>query len=141
MTVLIKKYEGKSLSPYLCPKGVPTIGYGITVYPDGRKVSMDDEPITEDYAEALLNDYCIREVYPVFTKIPYPLSSGQRQALSSLIYNWNLSSFLKSKLYKAICDKNWSEVCRQWDYGFKNNLNGLYKRRTEELYMFMRDIA
>jgi GH24 family phage-related lysozyme (muramidase) len=37
MTVLIKKYEGKSLSPYLCPKGVPTIGYGITVYPDGRK--------------------------------------------------------------------------------------------------------
>lgn len=140
MTILIKKHEGFSEYPYLCPNGIPTIGYGITVYPDGRKVSMNDKPITEEYAEALLNDYCIRYVYPVFNKIPYLLTENQRQALSSLIYNWNMKGFLKSKLYKAICEKNYAEICKQWDYGFKNNLKGLFKRRTEELYLFMKDI-
>lgn len=140
MTILIKKYEGFRENPYLCPKGIPTIGYGITAYPDGKKVSMDDKPITEEYAEALLNDYCIRYVYPVFKKIPYLLTENQRQALSSLIYNWNISGFLKSKLYKAICEKNYSEICKQWDFGFKNNIKGLFKRRTEELYLFMKDI-
>jgi lysozyme len=140
MSRLIKKHEGFSSSPYLCPKGVWTIGYGITVYPDGRKVSQNDEPITEIYAEALLNDYLIREVYPVFSKIPLRLTENQKDALASLIYNWNAKGFLNSKLYKAICKKDWANVCREWDYGFKNNLDGLFKRRTEELCLFMQDI-
>lgn len=140
MSRLIKKHEGFSSSPYLCPKGVWTIGYGITIYPDGRKVSQNDEPITELYAEALLNDYLIREVYPVFSKIPLKLTENQKDALSSLIYNWNAKGFLNSKLYKAICNKDWANVCREWDYGFKNNLDGLFKRRTEELWLFMQDI-
>lgn len=140
MTRLIKKYEGFSASPYLCPKGKWTIGYGITIYPDGRKVSQNDEPITELYAEALLNDYLIREVYPVFCKIPFRLTENQKDALSSLIYNWNAKGFLNSKLYKAICKKDWENVCREWDYGFKNKLDGLFKRRTEELCLFIRDI-
>jgi len=25
---LVKKYEGFSATPYLCPAGVPTVGYG-----------------------------------------------------------------------------------------------------------------
>ena len=140
MSRLIKKHEGFSSSPYLCPKGVWTIGYGITIYPDGRKVSQNDEPITELYAEALLNDYLIREVYPVFSKIPLRLTENQKDALASLIYNWNAKGFLNSKLYKAICKKDWANVCREWDYGFKNNLDGLFKRRTEELCLFMQDI-
>ena len=40
MNWLIKKYEGYSSKPYLCPAGVATIGYGTTVYPNGKKVSM-----------------------------------------------------------------------------------------------------
>lgn len=140
MSRLIKKHEGFSESPYLCPKGVWTIGYGITIYPDGRKVSQNDEPITELYAEALLNDYLIREVYPVFSKIPLKLTENQKDSLASLIYNWNAKGFLNSKLYKAICNKDWANVCREWDYGFKNNLDGLFKRRTEELWLFMQDI-
>ena len=59
---LIKKYEGFSSKPYLCPAGVATIGYGTTRYPDGTKVSMVDEPITEEQATAYLNSYVINTI-------------------------------------------------------------------------------
>lgn len=140
MITLIVKHEGFSLLPYLCPNNIPTIGYGTTIYPDGRRVSLSDEPITKEYAEILLNDYCIREVYPVFDKIPFDLTLDQKRAISSLVYNWNAEGFLNSKLYRAICKKDWANVYREWDYGFKNNFNGLFKRRAEEVHYFMKDI-
>lgn len=138
-TGLTKKHEGLRTQAYLCPKGVWTIGYGTTHYPDGRPVREGDI-ITKEYAEALMNDYCIKEVYPVFGKIPFPLTSRQKEAITSLVYNWNIKGFLKSKLYGAICVKDWGRVCREWDYGFKNNLLGLYKRRVEELNYFLWDL-
>ena len=136
---MIKKHEGLELQAYICPKKVWTIGYGITHYPDGRPV-REGEVITREYAEALLNDYCVREVYPVFGKIPFPLTSRQKEAIASLVYNWNMKDFLQSKLYGAICSKDWEKVCKEWDYGFKNNLLGLYKRRVEELNYFLWDL-
>ena len=137
---LIKKYEGLRLQAYKCPMGIWTIGYGNTSYPDGRPVAEGDI-ITKEYAEALLTDYLIKNVYPVFGKFPFKLTEGQKDAISSLVYNWNMGGFLKSKLYQAICAKNWAEVCREWDFGFKNGLLGLFKRRTEELALFMRDVG
>ena len=139
MTDLIKKYEGLHLQAYKCPAGVWTIGYGNTAHPDGTPVKQGDI-ITEVQAEAYLNDYLIKNVHPVFAKIPFTLTMWQKEALSSLIYNWNAAGFLKSKLYKAICEKNWAEVMRQWDFGLKNGLTGLVKRRAEELALFMRDV-
>ena len=139
MTDLIKKYEGLSLQAYKCPAGVWTIGYGNTTHPDGTPVKQGDT-ISEVQAEAYLNDYLIKNVYPVFAKIPFTLTMWQKEALASLIYNWNAARFLKSKLYKAICEKNWAEVMRQWNFGLKNGLTGLVKRRAEELAMFMRDV-
>ncbi len=136
---LIKKYEGLRTESYRCPAGVWTIGYGLTVWPDGRKVAAG-EHITEEHAEALLNDYLIREVYPVFGQFPYRLSEGQKSAVASLVYNWNAAVFLRSKLFRALCRRDWATACREWDFGFKNGLDGLYKRRTEELALFMRDI-
>ncbi len=41
---LIKSFEGFSSKPYLCPAKIPTIGYGATFYPDGKKVTMKDSP-------------------------------------------------------------------------------------------------
>ena len=51
---LIKRYEGFRAKPYLCPAGVPTIGYGVTVYPDGTKVTLQDPPITQAKAPAIM---------------------------------------------------------------------------------------
>ena len=42
--------EGLKLKPYLCSAGVPTIGIGSTIYPDGTRVTMLDKEITEEQA-------------------------------------------------------------------------------------------
>jgi len=51
---LIRRWEGCYLRPYLCPAGVPTIGYGATYYEDGTRVALTDDPISKERAEALL---------------------------------------------------------------------------------------
>ena len=139
MCEIIKRYEGFRPQAYKCPAGVWTIGYGTTVYPDGTPVKKGDQ-ITQERAEAYLNDYLIKNVRPLFDKIPYTLTQNQEDAICSLVYNIGKGAFLKSKLFAAIVARNFPEICRQWDFGFKQNLKGLFKRRTEELYLFMKDI-
>jgi lysozyme len=47
---LVKQFEGFRATPYRCPAGVPTIGYGHT-----EGVSLADPPITRKAAAALLD--------------------------------------------------------------------------------------
>jgi lysozyme len=139
---LIRKYEGCKLKAYPDPAtgGLPiTIGYGSTKKADGTNFALGDE-ITQGMAEALLCDYIQKNIVPVFDKIPYKLTEDQKCAIASLCYNVGVPSFLRSKLFTAICKKDYAEVCRQWDYGFKQNLKGLFKRRVEELHYFIKDI-
>lgn len=92
MKMLNKKFladqEGLSLTPYRCNRGVATIGIGTTVYPDGRKVSIDDKPITVEQAYDYLEDYLERVVYPdIQTHIKTELNQNQFDALCSFLYN------------------------------------------------------
>jgi lysozyme len=48
---LCRRFEGLFLQPYLCPAGVPSIGYGTTHYADGRAVTLKDPAITKAQAE------------------------------------------------------------------------------------------
>ena len=57
---IIKRWEGFRPKPYLCPAGIPTIGYGTTVYPNGRKVTLQDKAITEQVADQYLRIYIQR---------------------------------------------------------------------------------
>jgi len=49
---LCRQFEGYRAKPYLCPAGIPTIGYGSTYYADGRKVTWEDPPMDEPTARA-----------------------------------------------------------------------------------------
>lgn len=51
---LCRRFEGLRLKPYMCPAGIPTIGYGSTRYADGKAVTLRDAPITAAQAEELL---------------------------------------------------------------------------------------
>lgn len=137
---LIKKYESFSSKPYLCPAHIPTIGYGCTVYPDGRKVTMNDEPITKEKAEALLLDYVINKILPNIRDLD--LTDNQQAALCSLIYNVGFGAFAKSKCYKAIKEQDWGTAYKEWTWitGGGKVLNGLIKRREEERFLFFMDI-
>ena len=136
---LIKKYEGLSLKAYKCSAGVVTIGYGTTVYPDGKPVKMGDV-VTKEKAEALLLDYVINKILPNI--IDLNLTERQEAALCSLIYNIGFPAFAKSKCYKAIKAKDWETVFRNWDWckGGGRFLKGLAKRRTEEMFLFFQDL-
>lgn len=136
---LIKKHEGLSLKAYKCPAGVITIGYGTTVYPDGKPVKMGDV-ITQTKAEALLLDYVINKILPDIRDLG--LTNNQEAAVCSLVYNIGMPAFKKSKCYKAIKAKDWETVYREWEWikaGGKT-LKGLLKRRSEERYLFFSDI-
>ena len=139
---LIRKYEGCKLTAYPDPAtgGLPiTIGFGSTKKADGTNFALGDE-ITQGMADALLCDYIKKNIVPVFDKIPYKLTEDQKSAIASLCYNVGVPAFLKSNLFKAICEKRYADVCRNWDFGYRQNLKGLFKRRVEELHYFIKDI-
>lgn len=136
---LIKKYEGFSQKAYRCPAGVMTIGYGSTMWTDGRKIKMG-EVISKLKAEALLVDYLNKYVRPKIKDLN--LKAGQQAAIESLIYNIGWSAFARSKCYKALVAKDWPTFIREYDW-FKGGgkvLPGLLKRRTEELYTFFAEL-
>lgn len=140
MISLIKKWEGCRTQAYRCPAGKWTIGWGNTSYPDGSPVKQNDI-ITQAYAEVLLLDYVQKNIYPIFQKIPYDLTLDQRRAVASLVYNIGAPAFLRSKLFKAICAKDYEQICRNWDWYKASGkvLKGLVKRRVEELFYFIKD--
>jgi GH24 family phage-related lysozyme (muramidase) len=140
---LIKKYEGFRSGPYICPAGVATIGYGNTFYPNGKKVTMTDAPISPDAAEILLKDTVDKSFVSVLEKdIPYwgEMSDGQKSALISFAYNLgahfygdtdNFGSITRALSSKA----NWPQVPEML-LKYRNPGSpfeeGLRKRRTEE---------
>lgn len=147
---LVKQLEQCKLIAYPDPKwanwkgakpknyGEPwTIGYGSTKYHDGRLVKQGDT-ITQEYADALFTDYLKREVEPYLKKIPWELDNQQREALIALIYNVGGPSFIKSKCYKAICEKDWPTVFKEWDWGI-HQMKGLINRRAQELAYFFHE--
>lgn len=138
---LIKRYESFRPVAYLCPAGKLTIGYGTTVYPDGKPVKKGDM-ITEKQAEEYLEDYIEKNIKPIYKRIPYVLTDNQERALESLIYNIGAGAFLRSKLFVAIKEKNYEQIFKNWDWIKAGGvvMKGLVKRRTEELYLFMKGI-
>lgn len=101
---ICKEFESFRSAPYICPAGVPTIGYGTTRYPWGNLVSMRDKHISMKVAEGYLfhdmrqferavNDYC---------QPAEPLNENQFSALVDLVYNIGPTNFRKSTLLKKV---------------------------------------
>ncbi len=113
---IIAEFEGFRSSPYLCPAGIPTIGYGNTFYADGRKVQMSDPSITEAEGRVMLAAICEKDFWNVLANtIPYwqEMNDNQRSALTS--FGWNLGArFYGSPGFNTISaclrDRAWGEV-------------------------------
>lgn len=115
-----------------------TYGIGSTTKADGTPVKQGDY-ITKEAARALLRDWLIKYANPIIASIPYRVTESQRTALESLIYNVGPKAFKNSKLYTAICKKDYVNIFKEWDFGVRQ-LKGLAKRRAWELHYFMRDL-
>ena len=134
---IIKQYEGFSSRPYLDPVNIPTIGYGMTFYPDSRiKVTMKDKPITLQEGEWYLKLMCITFEKAVHRLVKKPINQNQFDALVSFVYNVGEGAFASSTLLRLINDNpNNPEIEKQflrWVYAGGKKLPGLVKRRQAE---------
>lgn len=137
---LIKKFEGLSLKPYLCPARIPTIGYGNTFYEDGSKVTMSDKLITAERATAMLKVVVSQFAVGVAKLITFKgVSQHQFDALVSFAYNVGLGNLKSSTLLKRV-NKNEMELAsmefKKWDKAGGKVLAGLTKRREAEAMLF-----
>lgn len=133
---LARRFEGLYLTPYLCPAGVPTIGYGATYYQDGTRVQLTDPAITRERAEALLL-WMVRTVYlPAVLKLCPGVDNPQRlAALIDFTFNLGASQLKASTLRRRVNAGEWDAVpdeLRKWVRGGGRVLRGLVIRREAE---------
>ena len=135
--VLIRRFEGLYLRPYLCPAGVPTIGYGSTRYLDGRAVELTDPAITRATAELLLLRTVMNTYLPSVLRLCPGVDSPDRlAALIDFCYNLGGRSLKASTLRKRVNSGRWAEVpaeFRKWNKGGGRVLRGLVLRREAEV--------
>lgn len=136
---LIKQAEGFLSKPYLCPAGIPTIGYGSTRYPDGRAITLQDAPITEPEATQLLADTLGRYEKGVTGLVTVPLNQGQFDALVSFAYNLGLGNLGNSTLLRLLNAGNYvgaADQFQRWNRSGGQVLPGLVARRAAEVKLF-----
>lgn len=137
---ILHKYESLRLEAYLCPAGIPTIGWGNTFYEDGTKVKIGDK-ITKQRADALfeniLNDVFIPGVKKL---ISVRLNENQFSALVSFAYNVGVEAFKNSTLLKRVNnnpnDPDISYQFSRWNKSKGRVLGGLTKRRKDEAKLY-----
>ena len=134
---LARRFEGFYPRPYLCPAGVPTIGFGATFYENGVRVSLKDAPITRERAEALLLWELRRCRIAVIRLCPQLLLWGDGALAALLDFTFNLGSgnLSASTLRRAIAadDMAWAKrELMRWVRGSGRVLPGLVKRRAAE---------
>jgi lysozyme len=134
---LCKQFEGFRGKPYLCPAGVPTIGYGSTYYGSGAKVALTDPPMSEpDATQLLLNELHHNYLPAVLRHCPILLTDERKcNAIVDFAYNLGTGRLQTSTLKRKINAQDWDGAKEQlmlWTKGGGRVLPGLLKRRTAE---------
>lgn len=134
---LCRQFEGLSLKPYLCPAGIPTIGYGSTRYADGRAVTLKDAPITARQADELLRLTLRRDYLPGVLAASPGLAERPRAlaAVLDFAYNLGVAKYEGSTLRKRVDAGDWPGAraeLKKWVRGGGKALPGLVARRAAE---------
>ena len=130
---IVKEAEGLRLSAYLCPAGIPTIGYGHT-----KGVKLGDTCTKEQAEKWLENDFFTakRDVKAV---VKVPLKENQLDALASFVFNLGVRKLIQSTLLKKLNAGDYNGAAAEfdkWVFAGKVKLNGLVKRRAKERELF-----
>lgn len=145
---LIKSFEGLSLVPYKCSAGVPTIGYGNTFYPNGRKVTMKDRPISKAYACQIFEFIADLFAKDVSGLIKSKVSQNQFNILVSFAYNVGTDidaddipeglgdSTLLKKVNANPNDSSISKEFLKWNKAKGKVNKGLTARRAKEAKIY-----
>jgi lysozyme len=147
---LCKQFEGLHrvgadglIYPYVCPAGYPTIGWGTVYKPSGKKVTMEDPPITRAIADAWLMDELQRVcASAVMRQCPelfaWSLANGNWRAfcaIADFTYNLGAGRLQTSTLRRKLRALDWEGSKEQlllWVRGGGRVLPGLVRRREAE---------
>jgi lysozyme len=137
---LIQEFEGLSLVPYLCSAKVPTIGYGNTFYPSGKKVTMQDAPISLATAKWMLKETANKFALDVDKLIKSNINQNQFNALVSFAFNVGIGALGKSSLLRKVNinpnDPTIALEFSKWNKAGGRVLDGLTKRRLKESKLY-----
>lgn len=132
---LIQRFEGFSATPYLCPAGYITVGYGHVVK------NLDDfrNGISEQEAFTILASDVQAAERAVLRLIIVPLTDGQFDALVSFTFNLGAGALQRSTLRHKINRSEHTDVPAEfmkWVWGGGKKLNGLVRRRAAEAALY-----
>lgn len=140
---LIKQFEGFKDYVYICPAGLPTIGYGHVI--DSKLIALTKAAprMTREKAEQLLKNDVKEAENAINSSVKVNISQGQFDALVSLIYNWGAYNFkisnglrkLNAGDYSGAADEFFSKVRGVVNIDSKFS-NGLFRRRQAELELW-----
>jgi len=140
---LVKDFEGFRSQPYLCPANKWTIGYGITIYNNGAKVTSSDNPITEEEATRYLAER-LRDIKVTLNYTSKKvLHDEQLEAFTSFAYNLGIAYCVKSTVWKKclkgekITIYDFIQHCKYWKNGLLIVSEGLRRRRQKEYNLFV----
>jgi lysozyme len=139
--VLCRRFEGLRLTPYICPAGYPTIGYGTVYKPDGTKVTMQDAAITKETAEHWLTYELANNYLPsVLTVSPHLIAYPEvLAAMTDFAYNLGGARYRSSTLKRRVDTLDWpgaKQELMRWTRGGGKILPGLIRRRQAECDLF-----
>ena len=132
---LVKSFEGFREKAYLCPAGVPTIGYGRTL---GVKLG---QTCTQAQADAWVQEEYDEFEAAVRKLVKVPLTPNQLGALTSFAYNLGVGNLGSSTLLKLLNGGDYAGAAAQfarWNKASGKALAGLTKRRAAEAALFLK---
>lgn len=137
---LVKSFEGFFSKPYLCPANVPTIGYGTILYPNGKKVTLQDLPIDEKKAIEFMRFELNQKAKEVDAMTSDAVTQHQFDALVSFAYNCGSGALKGSTLLKRVnanpSDPTIIDAFLMWTKADGKTLNGLVRRRKAEAKLY-----
>ena len=140
---LIKQFEGFKDFVYICPAGLPTIGYGHVIDPKLLALTKVSLRMTKEKAEQILKNDVKEAEDAINSSVKVNISQGQFDALISLIYNWGAYNFKISNGLRKLNAGNYNEAADEF-FGKVRGVvsvngkfsNGLYRRRQAELALW-----
>ena len=138
---MCKRFEGFRSKPYLCPAGVATLGFGSTFYANGTRVTLQDPPMSQEEAHALLMIELEHTYLPGVLRNCPILATDERKCNGAVdfVYNLGVGRLQTSTLKRKINAQDWEGVKEQlmlWNKGGGKVLAGLTKRRAAECALF-----
>lgn len=126
---LVKRFEGWSAKPYICPAGYPTQGWG------RRVPSLQRPAITKATGEQWLQEDLTSHLGQAVRESPSLVEEPEPRlaAIGDFCYNVGAGRYRASTLRRKVRAGDWTAAAREngkWVYGGGRKLPGLVLRRA-----------